>query len=205
MERNSKLLSIFSLLIVILGISLLWFGFNPVYQKPTPGVSTLGSAGLHTGSESLSPEYPADDEPGSSVPGIDGEKAFVSKVVDGDTVELSNAKRVRLLGVDTPETKDPRKSVQCFGKEASSETKKLLEGKTVILQKDVSETDKYGRILRFIFLPLPDGNYLFVNDYLIREGFAKVLTIPPDVKYAEQFLEAQREARENKKGLWGRC
>ena len=73
------------------------------------------------------------------------------------------------------------------------------------LEKDISDTDKYGRFLRFVYLPLKGQELLFINDYLIRQGFAKVLTIPPDVKYSEQFLEAGKEARENKRGLWGRC
>lgn len=130
---------------------------------------------------------------------------LVTKVIDGDTIEIEGGEKVRYLGVDTPETKDPRKPVQCFGKEASNKNKELVEGKRVILEKDITDTDKYNRLLRFVFLPLEDGNRLFVNDYLIREGYAQVLTIPPDVKFGEQFLEAQRQAREQKKGLWGRC
>lgn len=140
---------------------------------------------------------------------------LVVKVFDGDTIEISSigrpasggegTQRVRYLGVDTPETKDPRKPVQCFGKEAASKNKELVEGKRVFLEKDVTETDKYGRLLRFVYLPLEDGSRLFVNDYLIREGYGQVLTIPPDVKYGEQFLDAQKQAREQKKGLWEKC
>ena len=103
------------------------------------------------------------------------------------------------------ETVDPRRPVQCFGKEAGNRLKSLLSEKEIVLQKDVSETDKYSRLLRYIFLPLPDGQMLFVNDYMVREGFAKVLTYPPDVKYNEQFRQAEREAREAGRGLWGRC
>lgn len=137
---------------------------------------------------------------------LEGEKRKVARVVDGDTVELEDGSKVRYLGVDTPETVDPRKSVECFGKEAKEENKQLVEGKEVILQKDVSETDKYHRLLRYVFVSLePGAKYLFVNDYLIRQGFAHFLTIPPDVKYSESLLQAQREAREAKKGLWGRC
>jgi micrococcal nuclease len=69
----------------------------------------------------------------------------------------------------------------------------------------VSDTDKYQRLLRYVFLPLPEGETLFVNDYLVREGYAKVLTFPPDVKYNERFRQAEVEARENNRGLWGRC
>ncbi|MDP3733546.1 MAG: thermonuclease family protein [Candidatus Daviesbacteria bacterium] len=130
---------------------------------------------------------------------------LVTKVIDGDTIDIEGGKRVRLLGVDTPETKDPRKPVQCFGKEASNKTRELLEGKRVILEKDITDQDKYGRLLRFVYLPLEDGTMLFANDYLIREGYGQVLTIPPDVKFAEQFLEAQKQARIEKKGLWQQC
>jgi len=130
---------------------------------------------------------------------------LVTHVVDGDTIEISSGEKIRLLGVDTPETVDPRRPVGCFGKEASNKLKSLLEGKRVYLEKDFSETDKYSRLLRFVYLPLENGEKLFVNDYLIREGYAKVLTIPPDVKFTERFLQAQTEARVNNRGLWGNC
>ena len=130
---------------------------------------------------------------------------LVTHVVDGDTIEISSGEKIRLLGVDTPETVDPRRPVGCFGKEASNKLKSLLEGKRVYLEKDFSDSDKYNRLLRFVYLPLESGEKLFVNDYLIREGFAKVLTIPPDVKFAERFLQAQTEARVNSRGLWGSC
>lgn len=133
---------------------------------------------------------------------------LVSKVIDGDTFEIKvngSTVRVRMVGIDTPETVDPRRPVGCFGKQASSETKRLIEGKRVVLTKDVSETDKYNRLLRYVYLPISDGENLFINDYLIRQGFAKTLTYPPDVKYDKRFLEAEREARENLRGMWGEC
>lgn len=125
---------------------------------------------------------------------------LVKRVVDGDTIELENGQKVRYIGVNTPETVDPRKPVECFGQEAKEENRKLTEGKTVRLEKDISETDKFGRLLRYVYI----GD-LFVNDYLVRQGFAQTATFPPDVKYVSQFLEAQREAKENKRGLWGDC
>ncbi len=134
-----------------------------------------------------------------------GSGVLVTKVIDGDTIEIEGGEKIRYLGVDTPETKDPRKPVQCFGKEASNKNKELVEGKRVILEKDITDMDKYNRLLRFVYLSLGDGSKLFVNDYLIREGYAHVLTIPPDVKFSEQFLDAQRNAREQKKGLWSSC
>ena|SRR3990172_5245263 len=205
MQSNTKLLIFFSLLIFLTGSAFLWFGFNPQnleQQLPSPSVLVEKSQNPvspdATGSARL-------DESERTTFGLQGEKAYVAKVVDGDTIQLSNGKTVRLIGIDTPETVDPRRPVGCFGKEASNEAKSLLSDTQIILQKDVSETDKYGRLLRYIFLPLSDGRILFVNDYLVRAGFAKVLTYPPDVKYNEQFRQAEREAKEAGRGLWGRC
>lgn len=145
-------------------------------------------------------------EPSSSnptqvlTPEANQDEVLVKRVIDGDTIELADGRKVRYIGMDTPETVDPRQPVQCFGKEASEKNKELVEGKQVRLEKDVSETDKYGRLLRYVFI----GD-LFVNDYLVRQGYASVATFPPDVKYQEQFLQAQKEARENNRGLWSTC
>lgn len=136
------------------------------------------------------------------------EKANVLKVIDGDTISVSlegKVETIRFIGIDTPETVDPRRPVGCFGKEASNESKRLLDGKSVLLEKDISETDKYNRLLRYIYLELGDGELLFVNDYLVRQGFAFASSFPPDVKYSERFTKAQEEARENLRGLWGKC
>lgn len=135
------------------------------------------------------------------LPDIDNLTAVkVSRVVDGDTIELENGQRVRYIGIDTPETVDPRKPVQCFGKEASNKNKELVEGKTVRLEKDVSETDKYGRLLRYVYV-----EDTFVNDFLIRQGFAHTSTFPPDVKYQNQFLKSESQARIDNSGLWASC
>lgn len=192
MWSNTKLLVTASFLVILTGLGFLWFGLRPETNlQPAPSLAPLvESTSIATS---------------SAVFGIEGEKVLVTKVVDGDTIEINNSQTVRLIGIDTPETVDPRRPVGCFGKEASNEVKSLLSGKEVILQKDVSETDKYQRLLRYVFLPLEDKQILFVNDYLVREGFAKVLTYPPDVKYNEQFRQAEREARENIRGLWGKC
>lgn len=124
----------------------------------------------------------------------------VEKVVDGDTIKLENGEVVRYIGIDTPETVHPSEPVQCFGKEASDKNKDLVEGKLVKLEKDITDRDKYGRLLRYVWV----GD-LFVNDYLVREGYAYVYTYPPDVKYSEQFVQSQKEARENNRGLWAGC
>lgn len=125
--------------------------------------------------------------------------AQVARVIDGDTADLADGRRVRYIGIDAPETEHEKKPASCFGKEAKEENKRLIEGKTVRLEKDTSEKDKYGRLLRYIYV-----DNVFVNDYLVRQGFARIDTIPPDVKSQEQFLEAQREAKGQGRGLWSK-
>lgn len=128
------------------------------------------------------------------------ETSVVKRVIDGDTIELSDNRRVRYIGINAPEIVDLEKSVECFGQEAALENRKLVEGKTVKLTKDVSETDKYGRLLRFVYV-----DDTFVNDYLVREGFARVMPIAPDVTLAGQLRQAQTEAKDNNLGLWSQC
>jgi micrococcal nuclease len=123
-------------------------------------------------------------------------------VVDGDTIDVLMGGwgyPVRYIGVDTPETVHPTIGVEPFGKEASNRNRELVEGRTVYLEKDVSETDKYGRLLRYVWLA--DGR--MVNEVLVAEGYAQVSTYPPDVKYADRFLAAQQKAVAAGLGLWG--
>jgi micrococcal nuclease len=122
----------------------------------------------------------------------------VKRVIDGDTLELSNGETVRLIGVDTPETKDPRKPVQYFGKEATAFTQRTVAGKRVRLEYDQQRHDKYGRTLAYVYLD--DGT--FVNAEIIRQGFGVAYTQFP-FKYLEQFRQLEREAREAGRGLWG--
>lgn len=129
--------------------------------------------------------------------GLENCTAFVAKVVDGDTIVLSTGEKVRYIGVDTPETHHPFKKVECFGQEAFQENKSLVENKEIRLEKDVSDKDKYGRLLRYVYV----GD-IFVNDYLARSGYASSATFPPDIKFQEQFQNAESEARKNNRGLW---
>lgn len=125
---------------------------------------------------------------------------LVKRVIDGDTIELDNGDKVRYIGINTPETVDPRKPVECFGKEASAKNKELVEWKLVRLEKDVSDKDQYGRLLRYVYV-----TDIFVNDQLVHDGYAQVSTFPPDVKYKDLFLASQTYARENNLGLWKSC
>lgn len=124
----------------------------------------------------------------------------VTRVIDGDTIEIEGGERVRYIGIDTPETMDPRKPVQCFGVEASNKNKELVEGKMVRLEKDITDRDKYNRLLRYVYV----GD-IFINLELVKQGFAYSYSYPPDIKYQEQFVKAQQEAREAKRGLWSAC
>ncbi|WP_346773966.1 thermonuclease family protein [Brevibacillus sp. SYP-B805] len=123
----------------------------------------------------------------------------VKRVIDGDTFETIEGERVRMIGIDTPESVKPNSPVEPYGKEASRYTKALIEGKTVRLEFDVEPKDKYGRLLAYVYLP--DGT--FVNEKIMRDGYAQVMTIPPNVKYADRLLQAERAARKEGKGLWG--
>lgn len=125
----------------------------------------------------------------------------VKRVIDGDTIELESGQKLRYIGINTPETVDPRRAPQCFGKEASNKNRDLVEGKMVRLEKDVSETDKFGRLLRYVYLE----NGTMVNQFLVREGFARASSYPPDIKYQDLFREAEKLARQENKGLWAGC
>ena len=127
----------------------------------------------------------------------------VERVVDGDTIIVTGHVRVRLIGMDTPEVVDPRKPVQCFGQAASARTKALLPpGTPVRLVYDVERYDRYGRTLAYVYR-VADG--LFVNAALVRDGYARVLTIPPDVAHVSEFVSLAADARRGGRGLWSAC
>lgn len=129
---------------------------------------------------------------------------LVTDVIDGDTIEIEGGQKIRYIGVDTPETTDPRKEVQCFGKEAASANEKLVLGKHIKLETDVNNTDRYGRLLRYVYLV--DGeNEIFVNDYLVKNGFAFAKSYPPDVRFQDLFRLSEQQASADNLGLWGSC
>ncbi len=141
------------------------------------------------------------------------EEATVQRVVDGDTIDVAITRRVdgpgagvtqvgrtyrvRLLGIDTPETVKPDTPVQCYGHQASAATTALLQGVKVRLVKDVEETDQYGRLLRYVYF----GDEM-ANARLVANGYAYVLTYPPNVRHAQLFVTLARGARDNNLGLW---
>ncbi len=139
------------------------------------------------------------------------ERAKVVSVVDGDTIKVERAsgqvKTVRLLLIDTPETRDPNDPVECYGAEATKRTKAMLpKGRTVYLEKDVSDTDRYKRLLRYVwFKGAKDGKAYLANELLVKEGYAALSTYPPDVARVEQIRDAERAARDDERGLWATC
>ncbi len=170
------------------------FVSNIPKQSPTPSIVIVRTT------PTLSPTAtPAQD----LSPTPNTKTYTVIQVVDGDTIKVSRdgvKSTIRLIGVDTPETVDPRKPVQCFGTEATNKMIELLRSKIVLLEEDQSQgdKDKYGRLLRYVFLP--DGTN--VNNTLIQEGYAYEYTYRVPYIYQDEFKKAQISARESKRGLW---
>jgi micrococcal nuclease len=147
-----------------------------------------------------------DEPPGSEI-------ATVTRVVDGDTIvvrvtgrndgpgageaEIGRIHRVRLIGIDTPESVDPRRPVECFGHEASDAAGALLEGRSVRLVKDVEEADGFDRLLRYVYV----GEEM-ANARLVVNGYASAYTYPPNVRHSEMLVALQRDARAHDRGLW---
>ena len=164
--------------------------FNLFVLALTPSCATPGTT-------------PVPPKPSVSSLAPGGESARIVRVVDGDTVIVAPKVRVRLTGIDTPESVDPRKPVQCFGVEASNFTKGLLPADTpVTLVHDVQRLDRYGRTLAYVYRQA-DG--MFVNLELVKQGYAQAYTVPPNVAHATQFVAAQAQARRGNRGLWSVC
>ena len=182
--------------ILLLGIGLLALAFillgaqNREVVATSPSVPQLANVTTSMTDGATTPPLPNDTYP-------------VAKVIDGDTISIikgGKAVTLRLIGLDTPETVDPRKPVQCFGRAASDKAKELLTGKTVRLELDSSQglLDKYGRTLAYVFLP----NGTLFNQYMIEEGYGHEYTYNLPYKYQREFKAAEARAREEKKGLW---
>ncbi len=127
--------------------------------------------------------------------------APVERVVDGDTIRVrigETEEVVRYIGVDTPETVDPRRPVEAYGREAAEKNRELVAGRVVRLYFDVQRRDRYGRLLAYVCT-----GAVFVNAELLRQGYAQLMTVPPNVRFVELFVRRQQEAREAGRGLWG--
>lgn len=164
----------------------------PTGPSGAPGASSPGVAGASHATDGLRPV-------GAT------ETARVVRVVDGDTLIIDRGRgseRLRYIGIDAPESVKPDTPVEFMGKEASAANAALVEGATVVLEKDVSETDRFGRLLRYVWLK--DGEaWLFVDLELVRQGYAQAVTFPPDVRWTDTLRAAERVARDAGLGLWG--
>ncbi|MSQ32763.1 MAG: hypothetical protein EXR59_06040 [Dehalococcoidia bacterium] len=128
------------------------------------------------------------------------ETAHVARVIDGDTIELTDKSVIRYLSMDTPETVKPGSPVECMGPEASARNKQLVDGKTIEILADKEDTDKYGRKLRYVF-----ADKTFVNAQLIWEGLARASIFDPQERFAQTIVQFERAAREAQRGGWKAC
>lgn len=155
-----------------------------VYQRETGIVIPMGQ---------LPPVAESDERAVVSDTGV----ANVIRVIDGDTFEIDGGERVRLIGVDTPESVKPDASVECFGKESSEYLRALVEGREVRLERDRTDRDRYARLLRYAYL-----GEIFVNEQIVREGYAESVAYKPDIAKQLVLDQAEKTARAEKRGRW---
>ncbi|HZJ18358.1 MAG TPA: thermonuclease family protein [Patescibacteria group bacterium] len=182
---SNKKIKILSLAVVGVLVLLFCSAYVSAFTNPTPSIKNTENIITPT-------SKPLERITNSPTPSF--EEVKVIRVIDGDTVEIEGGQKIRYIGIDTPEVGD------CYSVESTNKNKQLVEGKIIRLEKDVSETDRYGRLLRYVYI-----EDVFVNEILVKDGYAQVYTYPPDVKYNEKFLKAQKEARKNNSGLWSVC
>lgn len=130
----------------------------------------------------------------------------VVSVIDGDTIALENGDRLRFIGIDAPELNHEGLNIkkECYGDESTEFLKSLIENRSIKMEKDVNNTDRYNRLLRYVYVD-KDSKEIFVNEEIVKQGFAKSSAYMPDVKFQHILDEAQKYAKENKLGLWGAC
>ncbi len=184
-------------LVVLAAILILRSVQSSTGSDVTPPASTsLVTTGVPTAS--LESTLPANAVPAELV-----------RIVDGDTIVVringeSGQETVRLIGIDTPETKKPNTPVQCYGKEATAFTTKLLSGKKIWLEHDVSNRDQYGRLLRYVWVE-SGSSYLLANEEIVSLGYGTAGDYPPDTHYHKRLFAALENARSHGIGMWGSC
>ncbi len=189
-------------LIQMAGILLVLFGTIFVFIiQPEVKPSIINQTNFINISPSPGDTFPiAVQTPTNELPPNKKEKAIVRKIIDGDSIELIDGRQVRYIGIDTPEFGKGNKPDECFASESAHINKQLVEKQIIEMEKDITETDNYHRLLRYVWV---EG--VFVNEFLVRQGYAKSMPIAPDTKYSQIFFKAEKEARENKLGLWKNC
>ncbi|GAB4530462.1 MAG: hypothetical protein Fur0018_17760 [Anaerolineales bacterium] len=209
-SQRKRWLALFTVIILLIGACPFVKDFPVADLLPIPLDTSVSPQNQPT-TPAAGAAVPAGGQPASedwrTIPGTEcipqnnqGVLAQVVLVVDGDTIKVDIGGQqytVRYVGVDTPETVAPNRPVEYMGPEASAKNKALVSGKQVILVKDISETDKYGRLLRFVIV---DG--IFVNRELVRLGYAQTITYPPDISCKDTFRKIEQEAKSQQVGLW---
>jgi micrococcal nuclease len=136
------------------------------------------------------------------------QEAQVVRVVDGDTIIVQfdgREERLRYIGIDAPESVSPDRPVECYGPEASKENERLVGGRKVYLEADTEDRDRYGRLLRYVYVDGQDGSRTMVNEQLVAGGFAEAGSYPPNERYSDDLFSAEREASRLEAGLWQSC
>ncbi len=204
----------FVVLVIVVAVALILTGCKAGTGSPDDNVTSQSGQHqeLQDQPEQLQKPKPPDPEYTFPPRELSMITCTVTRVVDGDTLHVDIAgadETVRLIGVDTPETRHPLRGIEPFGREAEKYTRSQLEGRHVLLETDVQNRDEYSRLLCYVWLEDP----IKINDASIRakmfnarlllDGYAQLLTVPPNVKYVDYFRKYQAEARENERGLWG--
>ncbi|GBD20963.1 Thermonuclease [bacterium HR28] len=170
---------------------------QPTDTSAPPNPSVSASPQARRPSPTALPEIP-----------VPGEPALVVNVIDGDTLTVRTEHGeaiVRLIGIDAPERGDQDRPAECFFEASTAALAQLTPpGSTVYLERDVSETDRYGRLLRYVWI-VRARSWLLVNEELVRQGAAIARQYPPDVRYSDRLAAAQRDAQRTRAGLWGAC
>ena len=200
-----------AVVVIVVLLALSWFGRSASSSAPSGPASALasvpGAASVSAASgPALASATAVGARPSASALAPTGPttRAKVTRVVDGDTIIVvfgGSTSRVRYIGMDTPESVKPDTPVEPMAKEAAAANRALVDGRQVVLERDVSDTDRFGRLLRDVWVER-DGALVLVGLELVRGGYAQVATFPPDVKYVDELLAAQRHAREAGLGLW---
>lgn len=168
------------------GILLVSIGVGIFYVKNHQSIVVLNSTSVSHNLNSPTPSF---------------SYAKVTKIIDGDTFVIDTGQHVRYIGVNTPEIE----TNECYATEAGEINEDMIIGREVRLEKDTSDTDKYGRLLRYVYVDEGSDGWEMVNNELVKIGLAKVETVPPDTKHKNDFANSENYAKENKLGLWGKC
>lgn len=202
MRQKISIMIVFSVFILlIVGIVSSYFACKP--NQPSINDHLPGCQSLFSISPTIPPPKVKElsKARNNSAKGANSGQYLVTRIIDGDTFEIETKQKVRLIGIDTPElNKANAAAPECFGTQAAQKLSVLILNKKVRMEKDLSETDRFGRLLRYVYI-----DNIFVNQYLVETGYALSTTYPPDIKFEDTFATAQKIARENKRGLWSQC